>query len=284
MSLMVTVLLAGVLLSAGAPSGVTIPFTWTPGQIEIAVDVNGTPATFLLDTGSEYSIVSTRLANVLHLPTLQIGARDFTDEATLKVGGITLAGQRVMVMPFDGYQARGRHIDGLIGYHFFAAYSVRIDFAAKTLTAWKPSAFEAPAAAIEVPITFAGYLPVVAATVRLPGDRTLAARLMIDTGASQAIFLRYPFASEHRLIDANGRRSSAPSLADGTRTLIDVPVEQVAVGSLTFDRPNVRAFAEPVGSAASTATDGLIGNTLLSRFTLYVDYSRKRLLFEPARR
>jgi len=187
-------------------------------------------------------------------------------------------------MPFDGYQARGRNIDGLIGYHFFAAYTVRIDFAAKTLTAWKPSAFEAPAAAIEVPITFAGYLPVVAATVRLPGDRTLAARLMIDTGASQAIFLRYPFASEHRLIDANGRRSSAPSLADGTRTLIDVPVEQVAVGSLTFDRPNVRAFAEPVGSAASTATDGLIGNTLLSRFTLYVDYSRKRLLFEPARR
>ncbi|HXT30563.1 MAG TPA: pepsin/retropepsin-like aspartic protease family protein [Vicinamibacterales bacterium] len=282
---MVSALLAGVLLSAlGTPSGFTIPFTWTPGQIEIAVDVNGTPATFLLDTGSEYSIVSTRLATVLHLPTLHIGARDFTDEATLKVGGITLAGQRVMVMPFDGYQARGRHIDGLIGYHFFAAYSVRIDFAAKTLTAWKPSAFEAPAAAIEVPITFAGYLPVVAATVRLPGDRTLAARLMIDTGASQAIFLRYPFASEHRLIDANGRRSSAPSLADGTRTLIDVPVEQVAVGSLTFDRPNVRAFAEPVGSAASTATDGLIGNTLLSRFTLYVDYSRKRLLFEPARR
>jgi len=282
---MVSALLAGVLLSAlGAPSGVTIPFTWTPGQIEIAVDVNGTPATFLLDTGSEYSIVSTRLATVLHLPTLHIGARDFTDEATLKVGGITLAGQRVMVMPFDGYQARGRHIDGLIGYHFFAAYSVRIDFAAKTLTAWKPSAFEAPAAAIDVPITFAGYLPVVAATVRLPGHRTLAARLMVDTGASQAIFLRYPFASEHRLIDANGQRSGAPSLADGTRTLIDVPVEQVAVGSLTFDRPNVRAFAEPVGSAASTATDGLIGNTLLSRFTLYVDYSRKRLLFEPARR
>ena len=284
MSLMVTVLLAGVLLSAGAPSGVTIPFTWTPGQIEIAVEVNGTPATFLLDTGSEYSIVSTRLANLLHLPTLQIGARDFTDEATLNVGGITLAGQRVMVMPFDGYQARGRHIDGLIGYHFFAAYTVRIDFAARTLTAWKPSAFEAPAAAIEVPITFAGYLPVVAATVRLPGDLTLAARLMVDTGASQAIFLRYPFASEHRLIDANGQRSSAPSLADGTRTLIDVPVEQVSVGGLTFDRPNVRAFAEPAGSAGSTATDGLIGNTLLSRFTLYVDYSRKRLLFEPARR
>lgn len=282
---MVGVLLAGVLLSApGAPAGVTIPFKWTPGQIEVAVDVNGTPATFLLDTGSEYSIVSTRLAKVLHLPTMQVGPRDFTDEVTLNVGGITLAGQRVMVMPFDGYNARGRNIDGLIGYHFFAAYTVRIDFAAKTLTAWKPSAFEAPAAAIEVPITFAGYLPVVAATVRLAGDRTLDARLMVDTGASQAVFLRYPFATTHQLIDPAGQRTTAPSLADGTRTLIDVPVEQVSIGSLTFDRPHVRAFAEPAGSAGATDTDGLIGNTLLSRFTVYVDYARKRMLFEPARR
>jgi hypothetical protein len=66
--------------------------------------------------------------------------------------------------------------------------------------------------------------------------------------------------------------------------LIDVPVEQVSIGSLTFDRPHVRAFAEPAGSAGATDTDGLIGNTLLSRFTVYVDYARKRMLFEPARR
>ena len=282
---MVGALLTGVLVTAlGAPSGVTIPFKWTPGQIELAVDVNGTPATFLLDTGSEYSIVSTRLAQALRLTSEPRGARYFADGVTLKMGEMTLADQRVMVMPFDTYQARGRSIDGLIGYHFFAAYTVRIDFAAKTLTAWKPSAFEAPAAAIDVPITFAGNLPVVAATLRLPENRTLDARLMVDTGASQAIFLRHPFANEHHLIDANAQRTSAPSLADGTRTLIDVPIEQVSVGSLTFDRPHVRAFAEPVGSAASTATDGLIGNTLLSRYVLYVDYARKRLLFEPARR
>jgi predicted aspartyl protease len=282
---MASALVTGLLVTAlGAPSGVTIPFTWTPGQIEIAVDVNGTPATFLLDTGSEYSIVSTRLAQALRLTAAPRGARDFADGVTLKIGDITLADQRVMVMPFDSYNARGRNIDGLIGYHFFAANTVRIDFVSKTLTAWKPPAFAAPAAAIEVPMTFAGNLPVIAATIRLPGDRTLDARLMVDTGASQAIFLRYPFASAHHLIDANARRTSAPSLADGTRTLIDVPVEQVSVGSLTFDRPGVRAFAEPAGSAGSTATDGLIGNAMLSRFTLYVDYARNRLLFEPARR
>jgi len=278
-------LIAGAIATAlAAPTGITIPFAWTPGQIEVAVDVNGRPATFLLDTGSEYSIVSTRLAQALRLTTERRGTRDFAEGVTLAMKEVTLADQRVMVMPFDGINARGRNIDGLIGYDFFAAYVVRIDFSAKTLTAWKPSEFAVPQAAIEVPITFAGRLPVLAATLRLPADRSLDARLMIDTGASQAVFLRYPFATTHQLIDPAGQRTTAPSLADGTRTLIDVPVEQVSIGSLTFDRPHVRAFAESAGSAGATDTDGLIGNTLLSRFTVYVDYARKRMLFEPARR
>src|SRR5262249_11421428 len=81
--------------------------------------------------------------------------------------------------------------------------------------------------------------------------------------------------------DLGGGESTAPSLASGTRRLKEIPVEQIAVAKWTFDRPQVFAYAEPVGSGAYTDTDGLIGNTLLSRFTLYVDYPRKRLLFEP---
>jgi aspartyl protease len=267
-----------------APSGVTIPFTWTPGQIEVAVEVNGTAATFLLDTGSEYSIVSSRLAQALRLATGRRGARDFTDAVRLTLKGIALEQQPVMVMPFDTYYQRGRSIDGLLGYDLFERYAVRIDFSAKALTLWPASDFRPPQAAVDVPITFAGRLPVVAARLHVTTERTLDARLMIDTGASQAVLLRYPFATRHQLIDPAAARTTAPSLADGTRTLIDVPVEQVSVGSLSFDRPGVRAFAEPVGSAAGTDTDGVIGNTLLSRFTVYVDYARKRLLFEPRRR
>jgi hypothetical protein len=118
-----------------------------------------------------------------------------------------------MVMPFDGYQARGRNIDGLIGYHFFAALH-----RPHRLRCEDPHRLEA------VSVRGAGggdrgadHVRRIPAGCRrdrpAPGDRTLAARLMVDTGASQAIFLRYPFASEHRLIDANGQRSSAPSLA-----------------------------------------------------------------------
>jgi hypothetical protein len=267
-----------------APAGVTMPFAWTPGQIEVAVTVNGTAATFVLDTGSEYSIVSTRLAQSLKLPAVRRGTRDFADGVTLAVGPLTLAGQRVMVMPFDTFNARGRHIDGLVGFDFFERYAVKIDWGGKTLTFWEHAGFSPPAAAIAVPIEFSGRLPVVAATLQLTSGAPLPARLMVDTGASQSIMLRHPYATAHDLFARAAGERSAPSLADGTRRLVTIPAHELAVGALTFDRPEVLAFSEPIGSAASTETDGLIGNTLLSRFTLYVDYAARRLYFEPPRR
>jgi hypothetical protein len=273
-----------VALAVGAPAGTTVPFTWTPGQLEVAVTVNGAAATFLLDTGSEYSIVSTRLARQLKLTLEPAVGRDFAGGVTLGIGPLVLADQRVMVMPFDTYYARGRQIDGLLGYDLFERFAVKIDWGGKALTFWERGAFAPPAAAVDVPITFAGRLPVVAGTVQVSPDRRLPVRLMVDTGASQSIMLRHPFATAHELFALAKGETSAPSLASGTRRLVEIPSETLTIAALTFDRPQVLAFTEPIGSAASTATDGLIGNTLLSRFTLYVDYARKKLYFEPLRR
>jgi hypothetical protein len=284
MRLLATAPLALVLLSALAPAPVTVPFAWTPGQIEVAVTVNGTPATFLLDTGSEYSIVSTRLAGRLGLTLATSGTRGFARGVALRIGPMTMPNQRVMVMPFDTYYARGRQIDGVLGYDVFDRYTVRIDFRARTLTFWDPAAFAAPRAAVALPITLAGRLPVDAATLRLSATRRLSARLMVDTGASQSIMLRHPFATKHRLFALAKGETSAPSLASGTQRLAEIPAEQLTIGGWTFDRPQVRAVAEPIGSAPAPQTYGLIGNTLLSRFTLYVDYRHRRLYFEPLRR
>lgn len=277
-------MLAALALAAPGPGGVTIPFAWTPGQIEVAVMVNGTAATYVLDTGSEYSIVSTRLAQTLGLSTERRGARDFADGVTLGIGPLALDGQRVMVMPFDTFHARGRQIDGLLGYDVFDRYAVKIDWRAKTLTFWPRETFTPPQLAVAVPIEFSGRLPVLTAALELEPALTLTTRLMVDTGASRSVMLRHPFAAKHDLFARAAGEKSAPSLADGTRRLVTIPARGLAIGSLTFDRPDVLAFTEPTGAAGSTATDGLIGNTLLSRFTLYVDYANKRLYFEPLRR
>jgi hypothetical protein len=276
-----------VLLSVAPASSSTarIPFTWTPGQIEIAVRVNDAHATFLLDTASEYSVVSSRLAAQLHLALEHTHGRDFADDIWLAIGGITLEHQRVMVMPFEGYYAQGRSIDGLIGYDLFARFVVAIDFTERRLTVFEPSSFKRSADTIAVPIDFVGRLATVQSKVGLTDGRSLGARLVVDTGASQGVILRYPFAEANGLLNSGSVASGpvAPALRRKLQTLIDVPVQEVSIGDWTFDHPRVEAQHAPSGSGAFTSTDGLIGNTLLQRFVLFVDYPHRRLLLKPLR-
>lgn len=266
---------------ASAEPLATVPFRWTAGQIEVDVLVNGTPATFLLDTGAEYSVVSARLAERLSLTIDARGSAQFASDVALTVKSVVLPHNRVLVMPFDSYDARGRPVDGLLGYDLFVRFVVKISFKARNLTIWEPSGFAPPKGAVSVPIEFAGRLPVMSSVLTLETGKSLSVRLMVDTGASQAVILRYPFAHQHELFDLGGAPSTAPSLARGVRKLTEIPVDRITLAKWTFAKPRVQAFAEPVGSGASAASDGLIGTDLLARFTLYVDYPHKRLLLQP---
>src|SRR6266567_3784606 len=89
--------------SRGAPPVARAPFAWTPGQIEVAVRVNGAPATFLLDTGAEYSVVSARRATQDGIAVDAAAGGQFADAVTLQQKSVLLMHQRVMVMPFDTY-------------------------------------------------------------------------------------------------------------------------------------------------------------------------------------
>jgi predicted aspartyl protease len=274
--------------AASAPAAspvVRIPFDSANGQIEISARVNGTPATFLLDSAAENSVVSSRVADLLTLARDRVGSREFSDDVTLTFGGMRLEHQRVMVMPFDTYYARNRRIDGLLGYDVFSRFVVRIDFEARTIDLWTPTAFRAPKVAVAVPIRFLGRLPAVSSTLKLPDGRSLPAQLVVDTGASQSIILRYPFANENGLFDlgSDSHVTPTPSLASGELTLVDIPIAQASLSRWTFDRPHVQAHREPIGSGASTASDGLIGNGLLSRFTLTMDFTHQRMWLEPRR-
>ncbi len=197
--------------------------------------MNGVPATFLLDTAAEYSEVSPRLLASLKPSIERSAGRDFADDVTIEVGGVTLEHQRVVVRPFDAYVARGRNIDGRLGHDLFSRFVTRIDFSARTIELWPPSAFNAPKAAVVVPVEAAGRLVIIGSTIKLVSGRSLSARLIVDTGAPQSVVLRYPFANENGLLDLASGGSSASGPDDVS--LADVPVDQVSIARWTFDRP-----------------------------------------------
>jgi predicted aspartyl protease len=275
---------AFLLTLAAAQSCRDIPFRWTPGQIEIEVSVSARrPVWFILDSGAEYSIIRTDIAEELGLTPERRMARDFVSDVSFDIGGVKLVRQDAMVLPLDNFKQQHRDIRGLIGYDFFATRAVTVDYETSRLRVCPAAVFRPAADDVAVALTFAGRVPVVHAVLTLADGREVPMRAMVDTGAQAPIIVRHPFAEAHGLLETAVDAASSPSLF-GARPMKAIAARNVRVGPASLDVPSVKVFASNAGPGGFTETDALIGNELLRRARLTFDYARRRVLLAPVRK
>jgi hypothetical protein len=148
--------LASCLFAAGAPdAGVAVPFKLlTTGHMTVQVKLNGKgPYTLIFDTGAPMSIVNNRVARdagllkdrpvVLFAP---FGSRGEVKVKEFEVGEQKAPDIKVAVMDHPTVELFSRHfgpIDGIVGFPFFARYTVTIDYQSKTLT-FAPGTYNPP--------------------------------------------------------------------------------------------------------------------------------------------
>ena len=97
---------------------------------------------------------------------------------------------------------------------------------------------------------------------------------MVDTGASQAVILRYPFAAEHRLFGRSDAKSISETVASGKRAFVTLSAKELELGRWKFQNPAVKAYGSRNGAGGYTSSDGLFGNDVLRHFRVTFDYSR----------
>jgi predicted aspartyl protease len=244
-------------------AAISIPFRWTPGQIEVQVSVNGRPPVwFIVDTGAEFSILSRALADELHV----------TSHACLALRPLRPLCGEVMILPLENFKKQGREIVGLIGYDFFKQHVVTIDYQTHTLIVDD----RPPKDAQEVPISFSGRLAVVPVTFDI-GGRTLQANVIIDTGASESLILRYPFAKANGLEEVARNAYSHLNIEGRSLRFLRLHAERVTFAGSEFDEVELKMYGDSSGAGGFTNTDGLLGNAILSRFRVTIDYSRRKI-------
>lgn len=275
------VVLASFIPLLAEPAPVRIPFRWTPGQIEIQVSIDGrAPIWCILDSGAEFSMLDARVAETLKIgPVVRHGSRERIENVSLRIGLVTLRRQNLTLWNLDNFRRQKREIRGVIGCELFERYVVTIDYEKRAIILNEPRSFHSSAAARQIPITFSGHLPVVETTLLVRGKR-LPAKLMVDTGASQAVILRHPFATRNRVFSSEDTTSTAETVATGGRGFTTVSVEELRLDRWTFRKPSVKAYATPSGAGGDLSTDGLLGNDVLRQFRVTFDYSRRRLILE----
>lgn len=271
---------------AGVPQA-RLPARIDGGRIYVRLTVGGRALDFLLDSGSSNITLDERVAQSLGLVaygrTTQTVAGTFASQRVIvpAVGLGTLAMHDVVMRTAPIAENEGSHtrVVGLLGFDFLDAVGLKIDYAAGTLDAIRPGLLVAPAGSIPLDLRLNTQVPVTTVTV---GEAT-GDDFIVDTGAQFDLvlfqrFLRAHADAAHATPLARVRYGNA---VGGRISYRSLELRATTLGPLAF--ANLDAV-EALGTNALgfDTHDGLIGDGVLARFSVFFDYAANRLYLGPA--
>ncbi len=282
---------------------VTIKFKSASNLIIIPVNINDSDTlNFILDTGVRYPIITelpfVNKLNLNYMMPVKIKGIDDGEGLTayrsggntLHIDGLTASNQEVQMVIDEDFQIShmlGIPVHGLIGFNLFRDYIVEIDYFRGELTLHKPEYYKYRDRDKDIilPLHFDGNKPFVRTTIVTDEMQEVPVKLLVDTGASDALWLsensdeRIKLPQKH--IETFLGRGLSGDLY-GTKGRIDA----IWVGPLLMAQPIVAFPDSELMDQLITANDrnGTIGAEILRRFRVTVDYRNARLTLRPTSR
>jgi hypothetical protein len=288
---------AGTLDVVAASDPVTLPFTLEGNHIILQARVNGSPAIgFILDTGDEHETINkTRMTSfgLTSYGSIHSEGGGGPAEMSLAAGatftfpGVELRDQHVSVLDQSGLErALGIPLGGLLGYDFLSRFVIEIDYEAKTLILHNPNSWRYSGKGAIVPITFDdGGIPYFDAVLSVPNKKGLPAHMVMDFGAAETMTLTSPFVKANDLIKLAGTNTNVATPAGlekqfFTQNNMRGHIDELHLGAIVARSIPVNMSANTDGAYASPNFAGTIGEGIFSRYHVFLDYARHRVILE----
>ena len=288
---------SGQATATAASAPVTIPFELNGRHIILKGKVNGQPLSFVFDTGDQVAIVDLDVAKRMNLELsgeVRVGGAGaavstgaFVKNASFTLDGLEGFTQPVkMALPLGKTLSprSGREFQGVIGQEFIQEFVVEIDYQAQVLKLHNKEKFVYNGVGESVPIKLVHGHPILEAEVTPVGAAApLKGKFVLDTGAGLALALYSPFVSQNRLLgpEAKTIRSLGGAGAGGETVGQIGRVAELKIGNYTIKSPVTMFSQDKAGAFATDDLAGNIGGRVANRFRLFLDYNRKRIIFEP---
>lgn len=266
-----------------------IDLTRSGDHLFTPVQINGKgPYMFLLDSGAASSILNRRLTEELGLDVkegmtgLGVGGPEAFGACQIEsmdIQGVVIHDLKIYAGNLDAISsALGLDIQGILGYDLFARVVVKLDIRASLMTLIDATEFQYSGDGEIFQGEIIGGLMHIKGTL----DGQWNGLFRVDTGASGALHLHSPFVNANKLVDHYVPHIETQTLGAGGRNETRYSrANQLDLGTFTFDRPVVTLqTSETSGALAMRDSIGTIGNDIWSRFIVYFDYPRKRLILE----
>lgn len=262
-----------------------IPFDYRGGHIYLGVRVAGREIPFLLDSGAGMTMIDPAVAETLALdPGGTIpgaGAGGMAEFEITRLPGFALEGiefdtQTVAIFPVSELTGRfsGVEAGGILGYDFLSRFLTRIDYRRRLISFYRPGTRRPPETAdsLSAPLLHRIF----SLTASVDG---IEGTFLVDTGANMSILQRR-FADAHRLLDGRPSIELSVAGAGGEDRAVAARLDSLRFGGVRFDAP---VFMIPQGGKGIGAFEGLagiIGNDILERFDVWLDYAGQQIVIE----
>jgi hypothetical protein len=201
----------------------------------------------------------------------------FARGVSLDLAGLELDGQTLVVRA----KPERPPADGFIGFDLLTRYVVAIDYERSALLVYDPRCDLAGPGGTIVPLTFRHdpRVPSIHGRLTMPGGKAAGGTFHVDTGAGTTALFYRTFWEPHGLLAAARtipiRHTGGMS---GPVTMRMARAQSVELGGYALLGPVVGFFQHNQGAKS---WDGLVGNDILRRFRVVLDYSRRRMILEP---
>ncbi len=271
----------------------SFPITvFTGGVILMKAQLQGFDDTlnFILDTGSGgISLDSGTCVRLRLVPQLSdrtilgiAGIRQcrFVYNQSLRLPGLTVDSLDFHVNDYDILTSvYGEKIDGIIGFSFFSRYIVGIDYDSLRVSVWSKGAFRYPRGGHLLHPIIAN-LPIIDAQMEDGGKST--ARFYFDTGAGLCSLLSTDFAADSNLLDTRKKLYYTPAQGLGGKAIMQLTtLKEMRVGPYKFRKVPCYVFDDQYNVTSYPTLGGLVGNDILRRFNVFINYSQRCIYLVP---
>ena len=260
-------------------------------QMIVPVSINHAgPFSFLLDTGTQMTMLDPALAAALHLETTgkaevaSVGmqaAAYFAQAALVETGSHSVANQKVLVYDLANLQAAGLNIQGVLGEDFLEQFDMLIDNGHRLLCLDDSAAMRGEVKGSRIPL----LTPAQQKAARCPGplivvgrlsDGMRPVRLKLDSGSN----VNFLYNTADYMALGLFRGASLQGGAGGAqKTFMALPPQNVKIGSAEFGKV---PFITLVGAQKNTHTSEFDGLLTLGQFKrVFIDHADHYAVLDP---
>lgn len=245
---------------------------------------------FILDTGSggisldsttceEFNIIS-RKSDTTITGMGSTHKVSFAYNQQLHLPGLTINNLNFHINNYEVLTSvYGEKIDGIIGYSFFSRYIVKINFDSTEIEVFSPGEIHYPR---EGTILRPAFTTLPIQNMHIKDKRDIDFNFYFDTGAGLNFLLSEAFAEDSSILSS--RRKPILTQAEGMGGKLQMKltvIKMVQVGRYKFRNVPTFIYKDDYNVTSYPFVGGLLGNDLLRRFNLTINYPQKEIHLIP---